>query len=51
MQEMPSIDMVYQGLNALYHNPEPDSKEGASKWLGQLQKSVRFSTLLPYLVL
>jgi hypothetical protein len=41
MNELPAIEVVYDALNALYHNPDPVSKERASQWLGDLQKSVR----------
>jgi len=41
MNELPDIDMVYAALDALYRNPDPSSNQGASKWLGELQKSVR----------
>lgn len=41
MNELPAIEVVYDALNALYHNPDPISKERASQWLGDLQKSVR----------
>ena len=40
MNELPAIEVVYDALNALYHNPDPVSKERASQWLGDLQKSV-----------
>ena len=40
MNELPAIEIVYDALNALYHNPDPTSKERASQWLGELQKSV-----------
>lgn len=42
MNELPAIEVVYDALNALYHNPDPTSKERASQWLGDLQKSVCF---------
>ena len=40
MNELPEIEIVYEALKALYHNPDPSSKERASQWLGDLQKSV-----------
>lgn len=40
MNELPAIEVVYDALNALYHNPDPISKERASQWLGDLQKSI-----------
>lgn len=40
MNELPAIEIVYDALNALYHNPDPTSKERASQWLGELQKSI-----------
>ena len=40
MNEIPAIEIVYEALEALYHNPDPASKEKASQWLGELQKSV-----------
>lgn len=54
MNELPAIETVYEALNALYHNPDTSSKERASQWLGELQKSVsyhdkiRFSSLFLY---
>lgn len=40
MNQLPAIEVVYDALNALYHNPDPISKERASQWLGDLQKSI-----------
>jgi len=40
MNELPDIKIVYDALNALYHIPDPASKESASKFLGDLQKSI-----------
>ena len=40
MNELPEIEIVYEALKALYHNPDHSSKERASQWLGDLQKSV-----------
>uniref|UniRef100_A0A670Z8Z1 Transportin-3 n=2 Tax=Pseudonaja textilis TaxID=8673 RepID=A0A670Z8Z1_PSETE len=36
----PSLQMVYQAVQALYHDPDPSGKERASLWLGELQRSV-----------
>lgn len=38
--EKPSLQLVYQAVQALYHNPDPACKERASLWLGELQRSV-----------
>ena len=40
MDAAPSIETVYQALNALYRNPDINGKEKASVWLGELQRSV-----------
>lgn len=37
----PSLALVYQAVQALYHDPDPTGKERASVWLGELQRSVR----------
>lgn len=37
----PSLALVYQAVQALYHDPDPAGKERASLWLGELQRSVR----------
>ena len=37
----PTIPLVYQAVQALYHDPDPAGKERASVWLGELQRSVR----------
>lgn len=37
----PSLTLVYQAVQALYHDPDPSGKERASLWLGELQRSVR----------
>lgn len=37
----PSVAVVYQAVQALYHDPDPAGKERASVWLGELQRSVR----------
>lgn len=36
----PSLALVYQAIQALYHDPDPAGKERASVWLGELQRSV-----------
>lgn len=36
----PSLDVVYQAIQALYHDPEPAGKERASVWLGEFQRSM-----------
>lgn len=41
METAPTTDAVYQGVYALYNNPDKAEKEKASKWLDLLQKSVR----------
>ncbi|KAK2517234.1 Tnpo3 [Columba guinea] len=35
----PSLQVVYQAVQALYHDPDPSGKERASCWLGELQRS------------
>lgn len=35
------MQLVYQAVQALYHDPDPSGKERASFWLGELQRSVR----------
>lgn len=37
----PSLTLVYQAVQVLYHDPDPAGKERASLWLGELQRSVR----------
>jgi len=37
----PNLTLVYQAVQALYHDPDPAGKERASVWLGELQRSVR----------
>lgn len=37
----PSLQLVQQAVQALYHDPDPSGKERASCWLGELQRSVR----------
>lgn len=34
------MDVVYQAITALYDNPDVNEKEKASKWLGDIQKSI-----------
>nr|XP_034984517.1 transportin-3 [Zootoca vivipara] len=36
----PNLQVVYQAVQALYHDPDPSGKERASLWLGELQRSV-----------
>ncbi|XP_030197001.1 transportin-3 isoform X1 [Gadus morhua] len=36
----PTIPLVYQAVQALYHDPDPAGKERASVWLGELQRSM-----------
>lgn len=40
MEVAPSTESVFQGVQALYTNPNKDEKEKASKWLEEFQKSV-----------
>ena len=40
MEAAPSLETVFQALQALYHNPDVSGKEKASIWLGELQRSV-----------
>lgn len=40
MEAAPTTEAVYQGVYALYNNPDSVEKEKASKWLESLQKSV-----------
>uniref|UniRef100_A0ACB8FM75 Uncharacterized protein n=1 Tax=Sphaerodactylus townsendi TaxID=933632 RepID=A0ACB8FM75_9SAUR len=35
----PGLQVVYQAVQALYHDPDPSGKERASLWLGELQRS------------
>lgn len=46
MDPSPSLETVYQAVYTLYHNPDPQEKENASKWLGELQKSVSILSLV-----
>lgn len=41
MEEKPSTEEVLSAISALYNNPDKSEKERASKWLLELQKSVR----------
>lgn len=34
------MDTIYQAISALYDNPNANEKEKASRWLGDVQKSV-----------
>uniref|UniRef100_A0A673VZM3 Transportin-3 n=1 Tax=Salmo trutta TaxID=8032 RepID=A0A673VZM3_SALTR len=36
----PTVALVYQAVQALYHDPDPAGKERASVWLGELQRSM-----------
>ncbi|XP_036373459.1 transportin-3-like [Megalops cyprinoides] len=36
----PSLALVHQAVQALYHDPDPAGKERASAWLGELQRSL-----------
>lgn len=38
----PSLPIVYQAVQALYHDPDPAGKERASVWLEELQRSVSY---------
>ncbi|KAL0881245.1 hypothetical protein ABMA27_002342 [Loxostege sticticalis] len=38
--EIPSMDTIYQAISALYDNPNASEKEKASRWLGDVQKSI-----------
>lgn len=40
MDQKPDLDLVHAAVSALYNNPNTGEKEGASQWLGDLQKSV-----------
>ncbi|XP_067945637.1 transportin-3-like isoform X2 [Watersipora subatra] len=41
MDPEPTISAVLQALNALYHSPDTQMKEAASKWLESFQKSIQ----------
>lgn len=54
MKSAPTTEDVYQGVYALYNNPDSAEKEKAAKWLESLQKSVSFRDLsinIDYLIL
>lgn len=36
------METVYNAISALYDNPNVAEKEKASRWLGEVQKSVSF---------
>lgn len=38
----PALPIVYQAVQALYHDPDPAGKERASVWLEELQRSVSY---------
>eukprot|EP00041_Stephanoeca_diplocostata_P030293 m.913990 g.913990 ORF g.913990 m.913990 type:complete len:958 (+) comp23728_c1_seq2:149-3022(+) len=40
MSEKPTVEQVCAACTALYHNPDAQSKNSASKWLEELQKTV-----------
>ena len=40
MEAAPPVEAVIQAVSSLYTNPDPKVKDGASKWLNQLQQSV-----------
>eukprot|EP00069_Balaena_mysticetus_P013106 bmy_08081T0 len=42
----PTLQLVYQAVQALYHDPDPSGKERASFWLGELQRSENIELLL-----
>lgn len=44
MKSAPTTEDVYQGVYALYNNPDSAEKEKAAKWLESLQKSVSKNT-------
>jgi transportin-3 len=46
MNSEPSLETVYQALQALYQNPDVSGKERASVWLGELQRSVSRGQLM-----
>ena len=43
MENPPTTELVTQAIRTLYHDPNPASKEQASKWLQELQQSVSTS--------
>ncbi|XP_043242941.1 transportin-3-like isoform X1 [Amphibalanus amphitrite] len=40
MENPPTTELVVQAIQTLYHDPNPTSKEQASKWLQELQQSI-----------
>ncbi|XP_070539739.1 transportin-3-like [Ptychodera flava] len=40
MEAAPTLETVVQAVQTLYHSPDLSAKEKASKWLGDLQRSV-----------
>lgn len=49
MNSAPSTEQVYQGVYAFYNNSNTLEQQKASQWLNELQKSVRYSFILPQL--
>ena len=49
--EGPSIEVVCQAIQALYHSNEPIATSEASKWLGELQSSVSRTFRIPIFAL
>ena len=45
MESAPSVEAVVQAVSSLYTNPDPEVKQGASRWLTSLQQSVYAWTL------
>ncbi|XP_075974870.1 transportin 3 [Anticarsia gemmatalis] len=39
--DAPTMDTIYQAISALYDNPNASEKEKASRWLAEVQKSIR----------
>lgn len=46
MDTAPTTEAVYQGVYAFYNNANAAEQEKASKWLEQLQNSVRQTYIL-----
>lgn len=42
------MDTIYEAIRALYDNPNANEKEKASRWLGEVQKSVSIFYLYVY---
>ncbi|CAB3235324.1 unnamed protein product [Arctia plantaginis] len=38
--DTPTMDTIYEAISALYDNPNANEKEKASRWLGEVQKSI-----------